>query len=152
MKKFVLILLSFCFFTQVVAQSNVSFPTIDRIEMYYLDELCSFDFNYLKSKETIAIGDKEYGKVCTYPLSDTTAANILPMIKAAFFDNSPIVRKNSEKVETGQPVIGITCYSRGKKVYSNRICHEIDYVFSSEYLKLIAELELLNKRCQAGEN
>lgn len=85
MKQFVPILLSFCLFTQVVAQKTVRFPSIDRIEMYYLDELYSFDFNYLKSKETITIGDKEYGKVCAYPLSDTTAANILPMIKAAFF-------------------------------------------------------------------
>lgn len=51
MKKFVLILLSFCLFTQVVAQSNVKFQTIDRIEMYYLDELCSFDFDYLFSSE-----------------------------------------------------------------------------------------------------
>lgn len=152
MKKFVLILLSFCLFTQVVAQSNIKFQTIDRIEMYYLDELCSFDFNYLKSKETITIGDKEYGKVCAYPLSDTTAANIIQMIKAAFFDNPPIVRKNSEKVETGQPVIGITCYSKGKNVYSKRICHEIDYLFSSEYLNLIEELKLLNQRCQAAEN
>ena len=148
MKKFVLILLSFCLFTQVVAQTNVNFQTIDRIEMYYLDELCSFDFDYLKSKETITIGDKEYGKVCTYPLS----ANIIQMIKAAFFDNPPIVRKNSEKVETGQPVISITCYSKGKKVYSKRICHEIDYLFSSEYLNLIEELKLLNQRCQAAEN
>ena len=136
----------------MVAQSNVNFRTIDRIEMYYLDELCSFDFNYLKSKETITIGDKEYGNVCTYLLSDTTAANILQMIKAAFFDNSPIIRKNSENVETSQPVIGITCYSKGKKVYSKRICHEIDYLFSSEYLNLIAELKLLNKKCQAAEN
>ena len=152
MKKFVLILLSFCLFTQVVAQSNVKFQTIDQIEMYYLDELCSFDFDYLKSKETITIGNKEYGKVCTYPLSDTTAANIIQMIKAAFFDNSPIIRKNSENVETSQPVIGITCYSKGKKVYSKRICHEIDYLFSSEYLNLIAELKLLNKKCQAAEN
>ncbi|MBO6050547.1 MAG: hypothetical protein J6P65_01035 [Bacteroidales bacterium] len=152
MKRFFPILLSFCLFTQVVAQSNVNFRTIDRIEMYYLDELCSFDFNYLKSKETITIGDKEYGNVCTYLLSDTTAANILQMIKAAFFDNSPIIRKNSENVETSQPVIGITCYSKGKKVYSKRICHEIDYLFSSEYLNLIAELKLLNKKCQAAEN
>ena len=152
MKRFFPILLSFCLFTQVVAQSNVNFRPIDRIEMYYLDELCSFDFNYLKSKETITIGDKEYGNVCTYSLSDTTAANIIQMIKAAFFDNPPIIRKNSEVVETGQPVIGITCYSKGKKVYSKRICHEIDYLFSSEYLKLIAELELLNKKCQAAEN
>ena len=152
MKRFFPILLSFCLFTQVVAQSNVNFRTIDRIEMYYLDELCSFDFNYLKSKETITIGDKQYGNVCTYLLSDTTAANILQMIKAAFFDNSPIIRKNSENVETSQPVIGITCYSKGKKVYSKRICHEIDYLFSSEYLNLIAELKLLNKKCQAAEN
>jgi len=152
MKRFFPILLSFCLFTQVVAQSNVNFRTIDRIEMYYLDELCSFDFNYLKSKETITIGDKEHGNVCTYLLSDTTAANILQMIKAAFFDNSPIIRKNSENVETSQPVIGITCYSKGKKVYSKRICHEIDYLFSSEYLNLIAELKLLNKKCQAAEN
>ena len=108
--------------------------------------------SYLKSKETITIGDKEYGEVCTYPLSDTTAANIIPMIKAAFFDNPPIIRKNSEKVETGQPVIGITCYSKGKNVYSKRICHEIDYLFSSEYLNLIEELKLLNQRCQAAEN
>ena len=152
MKRFFPILLSFCLFTRVVAQSNVNFRTIDRIEMYYLDELCSFDFNYLKSKETITIGDKEYGNVCTYLLSDTTAANILQMIKAAFFDNSPIIRKNSENVETSQPVIGITCYSKGKKVYSKRICHEIDYLFSSDYLNLIAELKLLNKKCQAAEN
>lgn len=102
MKKIVPLLLSFCLFTQVVAQSNIKFQTIDR--------------------------------------------------KAAFFDNPPIVRKNSEKVETGQPVISITCYSKGKNVYSKRICHEIDYLFSSEYLNLIEELKLLNQRCQAAEN
>ena len=38
MKKFVLILLSFCLFTQVVAQSNIKFQTIDRIEKFTANE------------------------------------------------------------------------------------------------------------------
>ena len=38
MKKFITILLSFCFFTQVVAQSNIKFQTIDRIEMFTTTE------------------------------------------------------------------------------------------------------------------
>ena len=38
MKKFVTILLSFCFFTQVVAQSNIRFQNIDRIEMFIATE------------------------------------------------------------------------------------------------------------------
>ena len=140
MKKALLILACCGLFFQIFAQKKIDFNSIDRIKLYYLTEEVYFDVEYLENTTKIN-ADIEYPSYkysCTLP--DSTTAEFLQLVKAAFFEDSPTHGKNSDEITTSMPVVEITCYTKGKKVYSNRICHEIDYRFSPAYTKLIDRL------------
>ena len=140
MKKVFLILACCGLFFQIFAQKKFDFNSIDRIKLYYLTEEVYFDVEYLENTTKIN-ADIEYPSYkysCTLP--DSTTAEFLQLVKAAFFEDSPTHGKNSDKITTSMPVVEIACYTKGKKVYSNRICHEIDYRFSPAYTKLIDRL------------
>jgi hypothetical protein len=141
MKKVFLILACCGLFFQIFAQKKIDFNSIDRIEMYYLTEEAYFDVEYLNNTTKInaEIEYPSYKKYsCTLP--DSVTVDLLQLVKAAFFEDSPTQGEKSDGITTSMPVVGITCYAKGKKVYSNRICHEIDYRFSPAYTKLIDRL------------
>lgn len=134
---------------QMSAKTNIHFESIDSIEMYYLCDLYYFDLKYIKTIETITFNYDDFRKNGSFSITDIAiVSSILQKIKSAFFDNQPTKGKNSNEITSDMPVVGITCYSRGKKVYSKRICHEIDYIFSPEYLDLLEELKILSKKDQ----
>ena len=149
MKKVFLILTCCGLMFQLFAQKKNDFNSIDRIEMYYLTEEVFFDVKYLNNSTKInaEIEYPSYKKYsCTLP--DSVTVEFLQLVKAAFFEDSPTQGKNSDGITTSMPVVGITCYAKGKKVYSNRICHEIDYRFSPAYTKLIDRLLYIVTQCQ----
>ena len=135
MKKTICIFLCCSLPIILLAQKNVSFNTVERIEMYYLDDFYCIDLKYQAEKTTIAVEG-----LTNIILPDSSSVELLQLVKAAFFDGSPTRGKKSDAIKSGHPVVGITCYAKGKVVYSNRICHEIDYQFSPEYERLIDRL------------
>ena len=137
MKKAICIFLCCSMSFILLAQKNVSFNTVERIEMYYLDDFYCIDLKYQAEKTKITVEDMQQGGLTSIILPDSSSVELLQLVKAAFFDGSPTRGKKSDAIESGHPVVGITCYAKGKVVYSNRICHEIDYQFSPEYERLI---------------
>ena len=78
-----------------------------------------FDVEYLENTTKIN-ADIEYPSYkysCTLP--DSTTAEFLQLVKAAFFEDSPTHGKNSDTITTSMPVVEIACYTKGKKVYRN---------------------------------
>ena len=140
MKKAICIFLCCSLPVILLAQKNASFNMVERIEMYYLDDFYSIDLKYHAEKTKITVEDMQQGGLTSIILPDSSSVELLQLVKAAFFDGSPTRGKKSDAIESGHPVVGITCYAKGKVVYSNRICHEIDYQFSPEYERLIDRL------------
>ena len=136
MKKTICIFLCCSLSFILLAQKNVSFNKVERIEMYYLDDFYCIDLKYQAEKTIITVKDMQ-GDLTNIILPDSSNVELLQLVKAAFFDGNPTQGKKSDAIESGHPVVGITCYAKGKVVYSNRICHEIDYQFSPEYERLI---------------
>lgn len=139
MRKLFFILLCWGLPFQIFAQKTTDFNLVDKIEMYYLNDLIYFELEYQTDETKITV-DPYAVDSSSFTLPDSITVELLQLVKASFFDGTPTQGKNSDDITSDEPVVGVTCYAKGKKVYTNRICHEIDYRYSPSYTQLINRL------------
>ncbi|MBR1549224.1 MAG: hypothetical protein IJ634_01135 [Bacteroidales bacterium] len=147
MKKVLLITILLCTVAMTAeSQTHISVEEMDSIRVEYYNDNRSFDFLILPSATSMqgmVYIDNRWEKT----LDDTTATQLLQLVKAAYFDKSPIVKTIGEGYTDGD-VVSIKAYSKGKQIYESFITSETEYEFTPEYETMLNWMKTLFDRFQ----
>ena len=147
MKKALLTTILLCA-VAVTATSQVRIP-IEKADSTKVDYYCEHffvDFLILPNgthMNGVVIGDNEWEE----QLDDTTDAQFRRLMKAAYFDKSPIVRTVGDGYTDGE-VVRVKVYSNGNLVYEKNITSETEYIFTPEFENLSKWMYSLLKHYQ----
>ncbi|MBR4772846.1 MAG: hypothetical protein IK010_00260 [Bacteroidales bacterium] len=123
------------------AQTNIRVEEMDSIRVEYYNDSRSFDFLILH--EGTSMQGMEYiDDKWEEALDDTTAAHLLQLVKAAYFDKGPIDRTIGEGYTDGD-VVRIKAYSKDKLIYESFITSETEYEFTPEYEAMLKWMKSL---------
>ena len=123
------------------AQTHIPVEEMDSIRIKYYNDSRSFDFLVLPivtSMQGMVYIDNRWKET----LDDTTAAQLLQLVKAAYFDKSPIVKTIGDGYTDGD-VVSVKAYSKGEQIYESFITSETEYEFTPEYETLLKWMKSL---------